>query len=100
MDINQGPCFYASIVILILSVLILFQKGVFGTFGFWKKEKYYNFGTYDQYLPNKNNFRNYYRIGYENSKSLGWKPTETWDHLRPEFSECPNCYPQNPIFSD
>lgn len=50
------------------------------------------------YIPNQNAFRNYYRIGYESSQTMGWKPSETWDHLRPEYSEQPNCYHKDRIY--
>lgn len=54
--------------------------------------------SYHQYQRNCNKFKNYYRIGYENSKKMSWKPTETWDHLRPEFSEAPECFRVDPIY--
>jgi len=48
---------------------------------------------YDHYVPNQNAFRNFYRIGSELSKNLGWKPEIGYDHLRPENNECPQCFP-------
>lgn len=54
--------------------------------------------TYDHHLNNRNQFKNYYRIGYDKGKNLGWKPSDRWDHLRPEFSEAPDCYRADPIF--
>lgn len=78
-----------SMIILILASCFMKSKS---------KEKFDSFGTYDQYLFNRNSFGNYYRIGYEQSRNLGWKPSETWDHLRPENNECPQCYHKNPIF--
>lgn len=49
------------------------------------------------YQPNSNAFRNYYRVGYDNSKVLGWKPNQSWDELRPEKNECPDCFTKSYI---
>lgn len=54
----------------------------------------------EHYLPNQNAFSNYYRVGYELGQHMGWKPSETWDHLRPEYNECPSQYRKDPIFAD
>lgn len=54
----------------------------------------------EHYLPNSNAFKNYYRVGYEQSKAIGWKPSENWDHLRPEYSECPDCFRVDKIYDE
>lgn len=46
---------------------------------------------YDYYIPNQNQFRNQYRIGFEQSKALGWKPTNEWTHLIPQNNEVAGC---------
>lgn len=48
---------------------------------------------YDTFIDNRNSFRNYYRIGYDQSANLGWKPDTTWDYLQPESNEAPECFP-------
>lgn len=50
---------------------------------------------YDHYVSNQNAFRNYYRVGFENSENIGWKPINDFEHLRPENNEHPECFPDN-----
>jgi len=84
---------YLAIIILILIILyLLFQN--------YHYESFETYFTSPDYLPNSNAFGNYYRIGYQKSKDLGWKPSNNWDNLRPEFNICPNQYRIDPIYYD
>lgn len=87
---NQN-CTQIAIIVLVLGTLFLLYQSYF-------YESYADFTSFDSHLPNRNAFGNYYRIGSEQSRSLGWKPHENWDHLRPEFSECPDCFHKDRIY--
>lgn len=85
MDLN-------FIKILIVVLIILFAIYLFSS-----NEYFSLFPSpliYDTYIDNRNSFRNYYRIGYEKSANLGWKPDTTWDYLQPESNEAPECFPE------
>lgn len=58
----------------------------------WENFHHFRRVSHDANLPNKNAFNNYYRVGYHESRDIGWKPSDTWDHLRPESNIIPQCY--------
>lgn len=89
---QSNSCFYLSIFTLFLIIILLLNQYNYIEF----------FQTYftspDPFLPNSNAFGNYYRIGYEQSKNLGWKPSDDWNQLRPEFNVCPDSFKSYPIY--
>ena len=87
---SQSCTKIAGLVLVFTIIYFFYQSSVI--------EKYANFTSFDQYLPNRNGFKNYYRVGYEQSENMGWKPSETWDHLRPEYNECPECFHKDRIY--
>lgn len=52
-------------------------------FIFYTLITYETFQSFYEQQPNNNAFGNYYRVGYHQGKPLGWKPSNTWDHLTP-----------------
>lgn len=87
---QNSSCAFFALGILILGLLWLYKKMNERT------ESYANFNlvSCENYLPNTNAFGNYYRIGSRLSEDLGWKPSDTWDHMRPEYNdnECSGCW--------
>lgn len=85
---DSNPIKILVIVLIVLLVIFYFSR---------KDENFSLFPSpliYDTYIDNRNSFRNYYRIGYEKSENLGWKPDTTWDYLQPESNEAPQCFPE------
>jgi hypothetical protein len=74
---------------IIIIALIVF---LFWWFSTYTESFYNNPNIYLETVPNNNAFGNYYRAGYEDNKDLGWKPSLTWEYLRPEANECPECF--------
>jgi len=75
------------IIGIIAFVYLILTERRLEYFGSWKTPL-----TYDYYTPNQNAFRNFYRVGYELSEKIGWKPTDTWNHLQPQNNDCPQCF--------
>lgn len=93
-DGGLNNCTKVSLIVLGLAIIyFLYQSYLANT-----QESYANFTSFDSFLPNRNGFGNYYRVGFNRSENLGWKPHETWDYLRPEFSECPECFHYDKIY--
>lgn len=91
---QYNSCTYIAAAILFFAILyFIYQNYYFESFQTY-------FTSPDPFLPNSNAFGNYYRTGYEQSKDLGWKPSDNWDHLRPEFSICPDKFRTNPVYFD
>ena len=90
---ESPTCGQISVIVIGLALLYFLFKS------FFTSESYANFTSFHHNLPNKNSFRNAYRIGYHESQKLGWKPTDTWDHLRPEYNEAPDCFWKDPIYT-
>lgn len=91
---EQNKRLYLAFAIIVIFLIWCFHK---------TKTTVESFDTFksisaEYYLPNSNAFGNYYRNSFRLSKQLGWKPTETWDHLRPEFNENPSCYHVDKIY--
>ena len=92
MESDQKVLYFGLLLLIFLLVCIHSRNKL--------SEGFVNFNTYNRHTPNRNAFTNYYRIGSEGGKSLGWKPSMTWDHLRPENNECPTCFKTDEIFAD
>ena len=91
---NQSNLYiYLAVIILVLVILYLLYKN-------YHYESFETYFTSPDYLSNSNAFGNYYRICYQQSQALGWKPSDNWDHLRPEFNVCPKQFSTNPIYFD
>lgn len=88
---DTKSCTQVATIVLAITIVYYFYQS-------YTIEKYANFTSFDHYLPNRNAFKNYYRVGYEQSQDIGWKPSETWDHLRPENNECPDCFDKERIY--
>jgi hypothetical protein len=90
-DLNS--CSKVALGVLVITLIILYYQTYI-----MPKEAYTNFTSFDSNLPNRNGFGNYYRVGFNRSENLGWMPHENWDYLRPEFSECPDCFHYDKIY--
>ena len=88
---QQYTCGQITLIVLALTFVYYAYMAYF-------TEGYTNFTSFHHTLPNRNAFTNYYRVGFERSRDLGWKPHESWDHLRPEYNECPECFHKDQIY--
>ena len=74
MNISDESCIFLVATIILIYWIIRNQTEDFSNSPL----------IYDDYIPNRNAFRNYYRASYEQSQHIGWKPELDWDYLRPE----------------